>query len=50
MVKQHIFQDGLLGFYLVEIYESGRVVLKIKENGWSDIWSLPVDEVTKEYL
>ena len=48
-MQQHIFQDGLLGFYLVEINESGKVTLKIKEKGWSDIWSLPVEEVTKDY-
>jgi len=48
MVRQHIFQEGER-FYLVETYESGRVVLKTKEAGWCDIWSLPVDEVTKEY-
>jgi len=49
MVRQHIFQEGER-FYLVDIYESGRVTLKVKEEGWTDIWSLPVDEVTKEYL
>lgn len=43
-MKQYIFQQGAQ-FYLVDIYENGTVTLKVKENGWSDTWSLPLDEV-----
>jgi len=42
-MHQHIFQDGSR-FYLVEVRENGQVTLKVKENGWSDIWSAPVPE------
>ena len=31
-------------YYLVEIWPNGKVTLKIKENGWSDTWSLPLEE------
>lgn len=31
-------------FYLVTIWENGKVTLKIKEQGWSDIWSPSLDE------
>jgi hypothetical protein len=43
-MKQYIFSKGG-SYYLVDIYEDGTVSLKIKENGWSDTWSLPIDEV-----
>ena len=43
-MEQHIFQQGAQ-YFLVDIYENGRVFLKVKENGWSDTWSLPLDEV-----
>ena len=38
-----IFQDGEK-YYMVEIYPDGKIYLKIKENGWGDTWSLPVEE------
>lgn len=40
---QQIFQDGEK-YYMVEIYPNGKIVLKVKEYGWSDTWSLPVEE------
>lgn len=40
---QQIFQDGET-YYLVEVSASGRITLKVKENGWGDTWSLPVEE------
>jgi hypothetical protein len=43
-MKYYIFSEGER-YYLVEIYEDGAVSLKIKEDGWSDTWSLPLDEV-----
>lgn len=39
-----IFQDGNK-FYFVQVFEDGTMELKVKENGWSDIWSLPLTEV-----
>ena len=44
MPKQHIFQEGN-SYYLVDIYPDGRVYLKVKQDGWSDTWSLPLEEV-----
>lgn len=38
-----IFQDGEK-YYCVEVFPDNRITLKIKENGWSDTWSLPVEE------
>jgi hypothetical protein len=38
-----IFQDGET-YYLVEIFPNGKISLKVKENGWGDTWSLPVEE------
>ena len=43
-----IFQDGQK-FYFVEVLENGKIILKVKENGWSDIWSLAIKEVTENY-
>jgi hypothetical protein len=40
-MSQHIFKDGQ-AYYLVEVGSQG-VTLKIKEHGWSDTWSLPID-------
>ena len=40
---QAIFQDGNK-YYLVDIYPDGKVTLKVKEDGWGDTWSLPVEE------
>jgi hypothetical protein len=45
MVKQYIYQDGN-EYFLIDVYKDtidGDVVtLKVKRNGWSDIWSLPL--------
>jgi hypothetical protein len=45
MVKQYIYQEGF-EYYLVDVYEN-KVTLKVKRNGWSDTWSLPL-ELIKE--
>lgn len=45
MDKQYIYKAGS-EYYLVEVYED-KVTLKVKRNGWSDIWSLPL-ELIKE--
>jgi hypothetical protein len=37
--KQHIFKSGN-SFFLVDIWEDGEVFLKVKEQGWGDVWSL----------
>ena len=43
-MTQQIFEfEGK--YYLVDVWPSGKVTLKIKENGWSDTWSLPLEEV-----
>lgn len=42
--EQSIFQDEQNRYYLVEVYPNGKVTLKIKENGWSDTWSLPLED------
>ena len=44
MINSKIFQDGDK-YYFVEVYENGEIVLKIKENGWGDIWSLAIKEM-----
>lgn len=43
-MKQYIYQDGDR-YYLVEVWPSGVVTLKVKEDGWSDTWSLPIEKV-----
>jgi hypothetical protein len=43
-MKQGVFQLGAM-FFLVNVWEDGTITLKVKENGWSDTWSLPVAEV-----
>ncbi len=44
MSTQFVFQDGAK-FYLVDIYpEDGIVTLKVKRDGWSDTWSLPLEQ------
>ena len=43
-MNQFVFQKGAK-FYLVDVYPNGEVTLKIKEDGWNDIWSLPVKRV-----
>lgn len=42
-MKQFIFQEGQ-EYFLVDIYDSGAVTLKVKRDGWSDTWSLPLDD------
>jgi len=42
---QQIFQDGDK-YYLVEVTNDNRIILKVKEDGWGDTWSLPVEEKT----
>lgn len=42
---QQVFQDGEK-YYLVEVTNDNRIVLKVKEDGWGDTWSLPVEEKT----
>jgi hypothetical protein len=42
---QQVFQDGEK-YYLVEVTADNRIILKVKENGWGDTWSLPVEERT----
>ena len=50
MGKQYIYNAGS-EYYLVEIdkgtIDGDIVTLKVKRNGWSDIWSLPL-ELVKE--
>ena len=45
MGKQYIYRAGS-EYYLVEVDED-KVNLMVKRNGWSDIWSLPL-ELIKE--
>ena len=44
MSAQYVFQDGAQ-FYLIDIYSEGAITLKVKRDGWSDTWSLPLKEV-----
>ena len=32
-------------FFLIDIWENGEVTLKVKEQGWSDVWSLSLERV-----
>jgi hypothetical protein len=41
--SQHIFKSGN-SFFLVDMWEDGKITLKVKEQGWSDVWSLSLDE------
>ena len=43
-MKQFVFQKGMK-YYLVEISVTNQVTLKLKEDGWSDTWSLPIEQV-----
>jgi hypothetical protein len=38
-----IFQDGG-EYFLVEVRTDGKISLKRKVNGWSDTWSLPLED------
>ena len=41
--QQHVFkQDNK--YFLVDIWENGNVTLKVKEFGWGDTWSLPINK------
>lgn len=42
MDPQYLFKDAG-EYYLVEIY-GDKVTLKVKRDGWSDTWSLPLEE------
>ena len=44
MSAQYVFQDGAQ-FYLINIYPEGTITLKVKRDGWSDTWSLPLEQV-----
>ena len=41
MTRQLIYKDAG-EYFLVEIYED-TVTLKVKREGWSDMWSLPLE-------
>ena len=41
-MSQHIFKNGQ-SYYLAEVSPQGQLTLKVKEFGWSDTWSLPLD-------
>jgi hypothetical protein len=43
VVTQAIFIDKG-EYFLVEVRADGKISLKRKEDGWGDIWSLPLDE------
>lgn len=38
-----IFQDGG-EYFLVEVQTDGKISLKRKVHGWSDTWSLPLED------
>lgn len=42
--KQYVYRKGN-EFFLVDIWENGEVTLKVKEQGWSDTWSLSLERV-----
>jgi hypothetical protein len=44
--NQYIFQDEN-EFFLIDIYEN-KVTLKVKRAGWSDTWSLPLEQIKGE--
>lgn len=50
MSKQFVFKkekesaDSKDQFFLVDIYDDGQISLKVKEAGWSDTWSLSLDQ------
>ena len=43
-MEQHVYKNGDK-YYLVDIWDNGAVTLKLKDDGWGDIWSLPLEEV-----
>jgi hypothetical protein len=42
VVTKQIFQEED-EYFLVEIQADGKIYLKRKLHGWSDIWSLPLE-------
>ena len=42
VITQAIFQEDE-EYFLVEIQADGKIQLKRKLDGWSDIWSLPLE-------
>ncbi len=45
MVNQYIFHDKETNqYYLIDIYND-TITLKVKHQGWSDTWSLPLNQV-----
>ena len=48
-LSQYVFENEGK-FYLVDIYRDGRVYLKIKEDGWGDVWSLPIPQVESQTI
>lgn len=45
-MEQYLFKEKEI-FYLVEV-SATNVILKIKEQGWSDTWSAPLKIVERE--
>lgn len=43
-VKEKESTDSKDQFFLVDIYDDGQISLKVKEAGWSDTWSLSLDQ------
>lgn len=43
MSKQYIFEDAN-EYFLIDVYD-GKITLKVKRNGWSDTWSLPLKQI-----
>ena len=43
MTEQFIYEDAG-EYFLIEIYKD-VVTLKVKRQGWSDTWSLPLQEI-----
>jgi hypothetical protein len=41
--QQYLYSDNG-EYFLVEIWED-KVTLKVKRDGWSDIWSLPLKQI-----
>jgi len=49
-LSQYVFEDKGK-FYLVDVYlPEGKVYLKIKEDGWGDVWSLPLEQVESQTI
>jgi hypothetical protein len=46
VITKQIFQEED-EYFLVEIQADGKIQLKRKLHGWSDIWSLPLEVVNR---